>query len=581
MKNNLYGIAIMMIFLAAGCSVGGSTPTAQHGDVRPTITVAPAIDPEDSAAADEAAGLVKNEAGVPLENAIVRLQGTDHFAITDAGGKFLLAGLPKGQRVRLTAYSPGYFINEADVIAGQDGAAIILTAHASSDNTAYEFLPSGTLSTDGGENSGCAKCHAATGVEKAAGITLPFDQWQIDAHALSAANPRFLSMYSGTDLDGRRSPPTTYFDTKDYGPIPLAPKTDENYFGPGFKLDFPKSSGNCSSCHAPLAAVGSPYDTDPNKIAGVGLEGSNCDFCHKVWDVKLMPGRNMPAENTPGLLSIEFRRPSGEHQLFIGPYDDVAPGEDTYSALQKKSDFCAACHTGSFWDVKIYNSYGEWLASPYADPADPHFKTCQDCHMPPNGVDHFAQIEKGGLVRDPATIFSHKMLGASDIGLLTNTAKLDAAAKREADLIKVDISVFNENGGHDIPTDSPLRQILLSVQATDAEGRPLRLASGPTLPEWTGELADTPGLYFAKILEELWTEVSPSGAYWMQTRLLEDTRLKALETRKAQFSFEVPEGSQATIKVSLIYRRAFARLMEQKGWNTPDILMEETNLTVP
>jgi len=295
--------------------------------------------------------------------------------------------------------------------------------------------------------------------------------------------------------------------------------------------------------------------------------------------VKLDPKTGTPYSNMPGVMSLELLRPPEGHQLFIGPLDDVAPGEDTFSPLQNQSEYCAACHFGDFWDIQIYNSFGEWLESPYSDPDSDHFQTCQDCHMPPLGYDHFAQIENGGLVRDPSTIFSHKMLGASDIEFLQNTVELEVDAVIEGDLLIIEVILDNTMAGHHVPTDSPLRQMLLIVEAEDQNGEPLVLAGGPVLPEWAGDLKNLPGKYYAKILEQLWTEISPSGAYWAQTRIVEDTRLAALETDKSIYTFEVSEETEDTIiKVKLIYRRAFFDLMEQKGWNTPDIEMESKTI---
>ena len=91
---------------------------------------------------------------------------------------------------------------------------------------------------------------------------------------------------------------------------------------------------------------------------------------------------------------MNSKRPFNGHQFFAGPFDDVAPGEDTYTPIQKESAYCAPCHFGKFWEVEIYNSYGEWLDSPYSDPETG--QTCQDCHMPPGLNDRFASIDAGG-----------------------------------------------------------------------------------------------------------------------------------------------------------------------------------------
>ncbi len=112
-----------------------------------------------------------------------------------------------------------------------------------------------------------------------------------------------------------------------------------------------------------------------------------------------------------------------------GRYDDVAPGEDTYSPLQQESAFCAPCHHAVFWDTVVYNSYGEWLESEYSDPETG--QTCQNCHMPAGLADHFALAEVGGLVRDPQTIPSHKMLGAMDEAFMQEAATMTVSADQD------------------------------------------------------------------------------------------------------------------------------------------------------
>ena len=529
---------------------------------------------------DTVAGLVLDEAGAPIAGAVVRLQATELFTTTDAQGEFTLQGIPTVGEFRLTAFATGFYIKEADTRTGATDVKIALVAHSDEDHPEYEFLSAGFSAEGEGENTGCAECHSAIPAEAAKGITLPLDEWLLDAHAGSAINPRFLSMYNGSDLSGNQSPETIYISQKDYGAIPLRPTIDENYFGPGYKLDFPESQGNCAACHLPVMAINEPYGSDPNFAEGIALEGVTCDFCHKVWDVKLN-AQGEPFANMPGVMSFEFRRPADGHQFFAGPYDDVAPGEDTFSPLQNQSEFCAPCHFGDFWNVRVYNSFGEWLDSDYADPQSERFRTCQDCHMPPLGMDYFAQTEKGGLQRVASTIFSHRMPGAVDLPLLQNTAELEVNARREGDQIVVDVSVTNTEAGHHIPTDSPLRQIFLVVKACDQNGEVLPLAEGDVLPDWAGDLENQPGIYFAKILERLWTEENPTGAYWAQTRLIEDARLPALETRDARFIFNASDDGEIDIEATLIFRRAFYDLMQQKGWDTPDILMEQNYLHIP
>lgn len=543
-----------------------------------TAVLPPApLPPARAQPAGTVAGTVVDADG-PVAGATVRVQTTTHATQTDSEGRFVLAVSGDGP-FKLTAWAEGYFcVGPVEAEAGATDVELLLVAHNAEDNPAYEWLPS-RFHAGQGESQGCAECHSAAGAELT--FTLPVDEWQRDAHSQSATNPRFLTMYLGTDVNGNQSPLTRYGYNRDYGRFPLRPDLSQPYYGPGYKLDFSETAGNCAACHTPAAAVNAAYSTDPTQLSGVESEGVPCDFCHKIWDVHLDPAGGLPYPNMPGVLSYEFRRPHDDHQFFAGPLDDVAPGEDTYSALQTESAFCAPCHFGVFWDTVIYNSFGEWLASPYSDPLTG--RTCQDCHMPPLGATHFALPEQGGLARDPQTIFSHYMPGAADETLLQNTAELRLVAEREGDQIAVTVEVTNTEAGHHIPTDSPLRQIFVVVSATDAQGTSLALEGGPVLPDWAGELQGQPGDYFAKILQETWTEIMPSGAYWNPTRTVEDTRLAALESRTSTYVFAIPKGARdgaITVEARLIFRRAFYDLMQQKGWDVPDIQMERAVVEV-
>ena len=100
------------------------------------------------------------------------------------------------------------------------------------------------------------------------------------------------------------------------------------------------------------------------------------------------------------------------------------------------------------------------------------------------------------------------------------------------------------------------------------------------LPDWTGNYAGRPGRYYAKILEDLWTGESPTGEYWRDIRLVEDTRLAAFATDVSHYAFVAPDSGSVTIQARLVFRRAFQQLMAWKGWDDPDILMEEATIVV-
>jgi mono/diheme cytochrome c family protein len=495
------------------------------------------------------------------------------YVVTDEDGSFLIEDLKSDQPVILTAWAPGYFIVATeDLLPGDASVIIHLERHFEGDNTEYEWVsPYSTA----GEEANCQNCHSDDSG------TLPFEEWLDDAHSQTLSNPRLLTLYSGTDLEGNQSPLTRYVDSKDYDPHPLPPDPELPYYGAGYKLDFPETQGNCAACHAPGAAVDAPYQTDPTLVVEDDTAGIHCDFCHKIWDVRLDPDTGLPYNQYPGVLSYESHRPPEGGQFFAGPLDDVAPGEDTYSPLQLESAYCAGCHYATFWDTVIYNSYGEWLDSPYSNPITG--QTCQDCHMPSLGASYFAVPEKGGLERDPGTIASHRTLGIRDQDFMENALSLNAEVEEKAGEIILEVTLVNDNTGHKIPTDSPLRNLLLLVTALDQDGNPLVLVFGPQLPDWAGADTDAgkaghygglPGKGFALVLRENWTGISPTAAYWNPVQVVEDTRLAPFQEDYSQYRFQAPEQGPATIQVQLIFRRAFIEIAEMKGWGVEDLVLQ-------
>ena len=527
-----------------------------------------------------AEGVVVDADG-PVFGATVRVQSTTNATVSDEDGRFRLDGLQEGGIITVSAWKQGYYCaKEEGVAPPASGITLTLSTYQTSDNPDYVWIP------PTGADS-CASCKS--------GMT---DVWlENDAHARSASNERFLTMYNGTDVDGNQSPLTRFVCTKDYGCFPLPPDPNQPYYGPGYVLDFPTTAGNCAACHTPGAAVDSPYGVDPNGVSGADTFGVHCDFCHKIADVHLNPITGLPHENRPGVLSMDIRRPFTDDperfQLFFGTFDDDnVPEEDTYLPLLETSQYCAPCHFAVFWDTVVYNSFGEWLDSPYSDPGFEGAKTCQQCHMPaPTFLDGVPMTNvapgKGGVERDPLTIHAHTFPGAMDEQLLQNAASMTATAHLRGSTAVVQVDITNDQSGHHVPTDSPLRHLILLVQATDADGNSLPWLSGPELPQWCGlgdpaegYYAGLPGTAYAKILEETWTGVSPSGAYWNPTRVLSDNRLAAFATSTTTYTFAAPAEGGITVEVSLLFRRAFIELMDQKRWEVPDIVMERETVTL-
>jgi hypothetical protein len=379
-----------------------------------------------------------------------------------------------------------------------------------------------------------------------------FPQWVTNAHGTSGTNQRFFSLYNGTDVTGTTA------------------------VAPGYKLDFPGTSGNCATCHAPGAASNQPFTTDMNELTGVETEGVFCDFCHKVSDVYLNGATGLPYPNMPGVQSIQLSRPPSDTHLFFGPFDDVTR-RVSYLELEKKSQFCAPCHQFSFWGTPIYESFSEWLVSPYAEQGI----ECQACHMAPTGVDHFVYLENGGLIRPPELIASHLQPGASDVDILQNTVSIALSAEQTWSQLAVTVTITNTGAGHHVPTDFPGRHMILVVTATSELGTNLDLLSGPTVPAWGGAQAGLPGQAFAKVLEDVQTGQSPVVSYWKQTLIASDNRIPALGSDRSTYAFAGPSAAgPVTVTAELRFRRVFQEVIDERGWDKEDILMEQAQLVL-
>jgi hypothetical protein len=150
--------------------------------------------------------------------------------------------------------------------------------------------------------------------------------------------------------------------------------------------------------------------------------------------------------------------------------------------------------------------------------------------------------------------------------------------------IRIEVELYNDKTGHHIPTGSPLRHMILLVEAHDENGNILKQIDGPKTPEWCGSgkeehrnYGGCPGKAYAKVLQEDWTQIYPSGAYWNPVTIRSDNRIPAFGRDKSSYLFQKPEDYKGpiSIEVKLLFRRAFIKLQQQKGWEDPDILMEK------
>jgi hypothetical protein len=495
---------------------------------------------------------VVRDAGGPVEGATVRIQATTNSTSTAADGTFTLTGLESAVPVTLSAWEEGYYCTKQEnVQPPAEGIVLVLRLYQTDDNP--DFVWTLPISDDPSVLT-CSRCKP--------GVTAIW--LENDAHAGSGTNPRFFSMYNGTDATGS---------------LPAAP---------GYAQDFPGTTGVCATCHAPGAAIDAPFSTSMNDLQGADLYGVHCDFCHKTAAVYLNPATGLPYSNAPGVLSMDVRRPwpgTDRYELFFGTFDDDnVPLEDTKLTLMSESQFCAPCHQFSFWGTPIYQSFREWQESAYAEIG----VQCQICHMPaPSVLDGVVLTNvapgMGGVERDPMTIHAHLSSGAASVALLQDTVELALDTDvGEGRFVTVEVAITNTKAGHHVPTDYPGRQMILVVTAFDDAGDALDLADGPVLPDWCGDQAGAAGIAYAKILRDVATGAFPVVNYWKQTQIESDNRIAAFETDRSVYRFAAsPAAQNVTVRATVLFRRLFQDLADAKSWDMPDILMEETVISIP
>lgn len=366
-------------------------------------------------------------------------------------------------------------------------------------------------------------------------------EWAASAHARAADNHKFLALLHGTAG-------------------PTAPRRDWN-----LRRQHPLGAGVCVNCHAPTFRDPT-LEYDVRTLKDVGTRGVHCDYCHKIAAAptdKL--GTRLGRDGYPLL------RPRDGELLSFGPLPDaVRPGESfAYAPFYKESRYCASCHEGVIFGVHVYGTYSEWLASP----ARLAGLECQSCHMAPTDAMTNIAPGKGGIERDPRTLASHTLPGATP-AMLRQCVKMQVAVERGKDT-KVTVELRAEHVGHRVPTGFIDRQLILIVQAFDAHNQPVAAATGPTLDDAVGpSLAGQAGWLYAKRLFS--SEHSPMP-FWVPTERLSDTRLEPGHGDRRVFVFP---AEAAVVRTRVLYRRFWAETAAVYAWADNDTVVIDRTTSV-
>jgi nitrate/TMAO reductase-like tetraheme cytochrome c subunit len=273
----------------------------------------------------------------------------------------------------------------------------------------------------------------------------------------------------------------------------------------------------CLNCHAPQATVFPDLAETMVKQIITGdpnFEGVGCIQCHLIKSVEPNVKGTPPLKLEPG-------------RTVFGGYKDFieSKAHDTeFLELYKKSDLCLACHTISPTSVPQAEAVGDWKGSKAAKEG----KTCQTCHMP-QGFGESANEEKK---RD---IAGHEFNGKSP-ALRKQAFDLDYDTEAQGDKTKLTVKVKNLVP-HNVPTTHPIwNQVYLQV-----------VIKGRNLTEAVREKR-TYGRTFAD------AKGNKTVLDHDAVKLVEDTTLKADETRTESFVFATPTNTPSfDVEISLHY----------------------------
>jgi hypothetical protein len=516
-------------------------------------------------------GRVISEYG-PVENARVRVAGTETFVLTDRQGNFEFSTERlTGKKFWVTAGKEGWFNNGQVALPSGRMNDIFLYPIYLNDRPDYRFISPVT----------CSRCHVK--------LTRYWDKSKM-AHTTS--NPKVLDIYYGRDA------------------------LQQKNVAPGYRLDNPNSKGNCVVCHAPSVAASRAWTKDLETAlwsARTEWDGISCDYCHKVRNV--ISDKTRPSGKKPVLERQTAAK--GSSIMVFGPYDDVVvpPMGASYSPIYDKGRFCSTCHghfkqleKGKFWDHSKVYSASEWkgfglkedtilpIQTTYREwehwqnqlsPKDPNKgKKCQDCHMSwrkemlpyDNYVIDGNARNMWGTYRSPKNIRPHHFDGGTKTQLKT-ALLMELDGKINGNKLAINVYITNTNGGHWVPTGETMRSVMLVIDAVDSNGKSLKMIKGEQLPEWTGKgkveagnYAGLSGSVFARVLKD--DNGNLNVPFWRATAIAADTRIrpKTTVTLNYEFILKDPED-EPTVEAKLIYRPVMRPLAKSKKWTVEDILM--------
>lgn len=486
-------------------------------------------------AAAELGGTVRDRlTKEPVASAVVTVQATSVQVVTDRDGRYRLPTMP-APGVRVVAGAKGYFNEGMD--APSSGWLDFELDHV-------PYVPDAPIALM--SPAECKTCHQVQHAE-----------WETSPMGHAGTNSWVLDLYSGEGTPGGKG---GFVYTRDSVHAGRNPKSE------------------CASCHQPESWLADPGTAlrkldDPHPSVGRGVSCLACHLVAHVDETKLsFPGFH------DGAATVN-RGGSPVRYGTLGDVDYFAPNRMRASYQpQLSSVLCAVCHQdsadpsgdGKFDGIVSEPTYGEWKESAYGDPESPHFSSCMECHSDANNA-----RRASFLLTDPARpsgqMRTHTFEGTTP-RFLENAVLLRLDASLVDGEVVVDAAVENHATGHHVPTGVTMRNMILLVEATDAEGA-LVHTGAQTVDRMGGEGDPAKG-YYAGLPGKLYGKIDRAAdgsgpTFFSEAVFVEsDTRIPALETDHTRYTFEARGSGAVTVRARVIYRRGWRAVVDAKEWKT-------------
>ena len=181
----------------------------------------------------------------------------------------------------------------------------------------------------------------------------------------------------------------------------------------------------------------------------------------------------------------------------------------------------------------------------------------------------------GGIERDPRTLGSHRFFAPDQGEMLRRCVNVRASLDRDGADRRATVRISAENVGHRVPTGFIDRHLILVVDALDADGKPVRALSGPTLPAAVGpDLSGRPGRLFAKLLTG--RDGKAPAPFWLGGAEPADTRL--MPGRVEEFAWRFPPDA-ARLRIRVLYRRFWDDVARTKKWCEIDTVVQDLTVS--